>query len=275
MTTEPRFKFGGPEGLLAHYTKAAVTFEDILPTGKLRMSPYRKMRDPAENQDLLPGTAFFGERSDEEALGAVFGVAGLIKEVRDSVRVLSFTHDAPLVGRTFPTFAASWARPRMWEQYGDDHRGACLVFDADRLEEALQREFARQAPEAPYHLGNVVYTPGGIAESELQRIIDDRIFDAEHRHQAVADYIDRHNEDFFFLKTDDWATEYEYRAVFQRPDDDYAFVGYGDALVAVIVGYAFPPWQRPGAREACAEAGIELHRMRWKRSPAPVFQLRG
>ena len=40
------YTFTKPEGLLAHYTKASTAFEHILP-GKLRLSPYRLMRDPA------------------------------------------------------------------------------------------------------------------------------------------------------------------------------------------------------------------------------------
>ena len=35
--------FTKPEGLLAHYTKAAFVFGDILPSGTLLLSPYRLM----------------------------------------------------------------------------------------------------------------------------------------------------------------------------------------------------------------------------------------
>ena len=58
------YTFEKPEGLLAHYTSAAVAFEHILPSGQLRMSPYRHMRDPAENKDIVPGTAWAGDPPD-------------------------------------------------------------------------------------------------------------------------------------------------------------------------------------------------------------------
>jgi hypothetical protein len=89
---EREYTFQKPEGLLAHYTSAAVAFGHILPSGQLRMSPYRRMRDPAENKDIVPGTAWTGDPPNpDEALGKVIDQ---IKEVRDSMRLVSFTGDA-------------------------------------------------------------------------------------------------------------------------------------------------------------------------------------
>ena len=121
------YGFQSPEGLLAHYTSAAVAFEHVLPTGQLRMSPYRRMRDPAENKDLTPGTAYFGDPPNPEQ--TVGEMIEHVKAVRDSMRLLSFTRDASERGGTRATFDCSWARPRIWEQCGHGHRGACLVFD--------------------------------------------------------------------------------------------------------------------------------------------------
>ena len=41
----------------------------------------------------------------------------------------------------YPAFDCSWARPRMWEQYGDNHAGACLLFDRGRFEAILHHRF--------------------------------------------------------------------------------------------------------------------------------------
>jgi hypothetical protein len=38
-------KLSEPGSWIGHYTSAATAFEYIVPTGKLRMSPYRLMRD--------------------------------------------------------------------------------------------------------------------------------------------------------------------------------------------------------------------------------------
>jgi Protein of unknown function (DUF2971) len=275
MTVEPSYTFQKPEGLLAHYTDAAAVFEHILPERRLRMSPYRRMRDPAENQDIVPGIAWTGEQPRVD--DAFAGVYYYIKRVRDAMRVLSFTRDAAdQLGSSWPAFDCCWARPRMWEQYGDDHRGACLLFARDRLERALEERLGKEKLLP----GDVEYTRAGIAESATRSLVDERIFDGEQRERAVTEYIDNNRRDFFFLKSDDFETEAEYRVVLKTGDptpvgysiDDqgYAYVGYGDALVAVVVGLHFPPWQRPGARESCDVAGVRFLRMWWE-AGSPVL----
>jgi len=256
MADEPKYTFTRPENLLAHYTTAEVAFEYVLPQRRVRMSPYRLMRDPAENKDIVPGTGFFGEQPDAEQ-GWAAAVAG-IKRIRDDCRVLSLTRDAADHG----VYGSCWARPRMWEQYGGVHRGACLVFGRDLLNGTLHAELNRLGP---HYLDEVDYTAAGIAESATRNIIDDRIFDPQQRSMAVAEYIENNHRDFFFLKSSDFESEHEYRAVLMREaENEYAYVDFRDALVAVIVGERFPDWQVPGAAEVCEQAGVKLHRMHWE-----------
>lgn len=257
------YAFDRPDGLLAHYTKAATAFEHILPGRKLRMSRYGDMRDPAENKDLLLGLSFWGERSDEEVGGAFDAVLSTVKEIRDSMCVLSLCQDAP---NADDTFGCCWARPRMWEHYGDVHRGACLVFDAGRLRNAIHDQIPGQLHinELPLFMGAVRYTPVGIAGSAAG-IADEDLFDNTKLRAAVARHIDAHYQDFYLLKTDDWATEHEYRIVLRSDTDGYRFVDYRDALVAVIVGERFPDWQIAGAGEVCVEAGVAFKTMWWER----------
>ena len=54
------YAFKRPQGLLAHYTDAAAVFEHILAEQRLRMSPYHRMRDPVESQDVLPIISWIG-----------------------------------------------------------------------------------------------------------------------------------------------------------------------------------------------------------------------
>lgn len=82
----------------------------------------------------------------------------------------------------------------MWEQYGDNHRGACLMFDRDRLEAFLQNEVGDER----IYWDDVRYDRQGIAGSPVQHVMDERIFDEKQRQQAVAEHIDRYRRDFFF-----------------------------------------------------------------------------
>ena len=57
-------------------------------------------------------------------------------------------------------------------------------------------------------------------------------------------------------------------------DDAYAEVDDGDALVGVVIGERFPPWQRPAAIAMCSERGVRLGRMHWEHGRPHVLQVR-
>jgi hypothetical protein len=61
-------------------------------------------------------------------------------------------------------------------EYGDLHRGACVVFHRERLQTVLREAWASCG--TGYYLDEVRYTPAGIAESASRTLIDDRIFKA-------------------------------------------------------------------------------------------------
>ena len=253
-----------PEGLLAHYTTAEVAFEHVLPDGgQLRLSRYSDMNDPVEAQDLR--IAFrYGDRSDEEANATYDSALQVVQEIRGSRRLFCLTRDAP---DTNDTFGCCWARPRMWDRYGDRHRGACLVFDPGKLRMAFHEQMPTPtSPDEPtLHMGAVRYTPGGIADSEaVASIVGDEAMFSDTR-AAVARHIDAHYADFYLLKSNDWASEFEYRMlVASDTDEPYAKVDYRDALVAVVVGYRFPPSQLAGAQLLCDQREVQLRRMWWE-----------
>jgi Protein of unknown function (DUF2971) len=269
---ERKYTLNKLEPLYAHYTSAQVAFERVLPESRLRLSPYRLMRDPAENKDIVPGTGGYGIDAatfDE----SVRGMIGEIKARRDRCRLLSLTHND---ASAHATFGCCWARPRMWDQYGDKHRGVCLLFDAEHLTHAIQVAFS--AHQIQSWFGEVVYTEAGIAGSTLRYLSDPRIFDAGQRAGAVTEFIERNTADFFFLKTDDFKTEHEYRIVMMAGDEsvaatpgspvsfegEFAYVEYGNALVAVVVGERFPNWQLLGASRACERANALLGKVGWE-----------
>jgi hypothetical protein len=259
------------EPLYAHYTSAKVAFEHVLPVSRLRLSPYGRMRDPAENKDIVPGTSGYVDTNTFDE--SVREMISEIKARRDRCRILSLTHNDASARETF---GCCWARPRMWEQYADNHRGVCLLFDIARLMRAMQVAFSARQIQAWYRA--VDYTEAGIAGSELRFLHDERIFDPAQRADAITDYIEKNTRDFFFLKTDDFKTEHEYRVVIMAGEQsaateprfavsfegEFAYVDYDDALVAVIVGERFPNWQLLGANRACERANALLGKVGWQ-----------
>ena len=79
----------------------------------------------------------------------------------------------------------------------------------------------------------------------------------------MMEHIQRHYQDFFFLKTDDWRSEHEYRVVVLDQANDFSFIPFEGSLASVILGEAFPGWQIPGAASPCQAAGIPLFKIGW------------
>lgn len=159
-------------------------------------------------------------------------------------------------------FRMRWARPRMWEQYGENHPGACLVFWKEALVEQLRSELNRIAP---YYHREVAYTPDGFSGSHARHLGPEIFPDDQPFYRSAAEYLETHHEDLFFLKTADWATEFEYRfaVLGNKETPEHLALAYGDALAAVVVGEHFPDWQSAGAREQCERAGAEFRRLNW------------
>jgi hypothetical protein len=171
------------------------------------------------------------------------------------------------VARTVSTAAVAASQV---EQYGDAHRGAYLLFDRAALERAIGEQWPRKSTS----MRDVTYTREGIAGGHGCTFIDERMFEGKERARAVADYIEARRDVLFFLKSDDFATEYEYRVVLVAGDDDFGYVSYGEALVGVVLGERFPKWQRAGAAHACSKIDVKLGRMHWEHGRPHVLRVR-
>ena len=84
------------------------------------------------------------------------------------MHLLSLTGDAEDRGE-FPGFDCCWSRPRMWEQYGDVHRGACLLFDRTRLERAIREQWPDEGSTQTRSTTPVRAAPRSSARAERRR----------------------------------------------------------------------------------------------------------
>ena len=203
-----------PEDSLCHYTRADTAFSHIMPSRKLKMNPYGKMRDPFENKHpylrsisgWTPASADPAEAEEDDTQAAMFWeVQGHIARSRDTWVLLSLTRYDDRGGLddrwgTSRLYRAPWSRPRLWEQYADNHAGVCLVFDRDAMIETVG---ASLMPGESEHRP-VEYSLGGLASSDASLGF---LTDFEDEHLAIAEavelYVLKHSGAFFFLKTED------------------------------------------------------------------------
>ena len=167
------------------------------------MNPYSKMRDPFESQrPMFRSAAAWGD--DAEAQNRMFWtVQHHVASARDDWRLLSVTRgdDEPTNELEKP-FRCPWARARLWEQYADNHAGVCLVFDRNAMIEALTRSLGAKGQ---YQHREVDYTVGGFGLSDAATVILND-FSESAVEDEVALHVVRYSREFFFLKTDDWAS---------------------------------------------------------------------
>jgi hypothetical protein len=251
-------------GTLCHYTTADAAFEHIIPSGELRMSPYARMRDPLENREL--SFAFGTSGDDAENDDALMDmVTDAIRQLRDRTLLLSFTIDSKqgYTDDDLP-FMRAWARARMWEQYASNHAGVCIAFDREPALDHMTAHLKEVSPAV--ERGRVIYSPRGFRDTAAATVSLDHF--REDFDQSIATFVFSLARDLFRAKTLDWQSEHEYRVTIvtdKTADDGYLFVPFGDAssVRAVILGERFPEWQVPGAKWACEQVGVELHRLQW------------
>jgi hypothetical protein len=246
-----------PGRWVGHYTTAAIAFEQIIPAGELRMSPRRELRDPIDSAFVVPGTAFWVNKLPQPEVDWGRAVS-LCEDIWGHVRVLSLTQDVLGYDARVVKFGCCWARARLWEHYAENHRGVCLVFDRQALEQAVTSDLG-----ADVRFRGVDYSPGGIAITDANMIIDPRVFKDDERERAALDWIKQYERELFFLKTDEWQSEHELRAVLYDAADGYAFASYGDALQAVVLGSKCPGDRVTRAEALAHEHDFELKKVVW------------
>jgi hypothetical protein len=123
----------------------------------------------------------------------------------------------------------------MWAQYAGAHSGVCLIFDRRDLARALERlRPAGDLWDGPIVYANRTYLPLDAATLSSDAIRERGLG------AVVEEHVRRHWHALFFIKNEDWATEWEYRWVLRGTDSGPAFCSISRALAGVVVGPAFP-----------------------------------
>jgi hypothetical protein len=134
------------------------------------------------------------------------------------------------------------SRPRMWAQYSENYKGACLVFDKYKLDADI-RSFCSSVGSSRVHAGNVVYRNPRVLPSRTQpnplMISVDEI-DRLGFGDAVEAHISRHWKDLFFVKSRDWEQEREFRWLVRGDGNEDFYIGIRNSLVGIALGDCFP-----------------------------------
>src|SRR5882724_7365273 len=188
-----------------HYTKLERAIENILPSGRLRLSPVDTTNDPWEIRPEQGGVASVRENLDD--------LPNMLKELDAVVRrarLACFCQDDPAAEGRSGSSLWGWARDRLWAQYADNHRGVCLWFDR----KALVRSFESALRERGECIsGDVEYD-----DTHAVPPIDADAAVRGPRDQYLAEYRRMNTRARYFRKRLDWAGEREFRLLLLAND---------------------------------------------------------
>jgi Protein of unknown function (DUF2971) len=189
------------------------------------------MGDPWESGSF--GIDPMGSRTVTAIWDAVVPVS---KEQRDQVRILSLTRDRPSGAADSAGYQAArgFARPRMWETYGDRHQGVCFVFETESLVKSFDSLGLTNA-----FSGNVNYEPPSVDlfQSLLFDVVG--IHDLAILSERIAVKLINDREMLLFRKHPDWSGEDEFRLLhfpFPSIGSDPRLVPFESSIKGIVVG---------------------------------------
>jgi len=246
---------------LYHYTPCP---EVILKSRTLRFGAYSKTNDPKESKvwEFNLGTnenANF-DKYDMKALGT-----WLSTEIKSKTRIACFAMDAPpLSGNHLADiFRRGFCKPRMWAQYANRHKGACLVFDRQKLYALIDEQFRSS------HLiisGPVVYLNRDVIPrlEDTAYTIDVDYLETMGRDEYLKWHRQTYFKQFFFEKMTDWRDELEFRWVILGTDANDLYVTFDGALVGIMFGDDAEESTIDEIKTMTAGMGLRYMGLKWK-----------
>jgi len=160
----------------------------------------------------------------------------------------------------------AFCKPRMWAQYADNHRGVCLLFDKQVLQETLENEFGCEAlfcGSVAYDDFHDVISPGWPAHMEAFMLSGDDIT-RDGLETVLRRHRDKYHDVFFFRKNKDWEHEAEYRWIIHGDSNNPEFIPIEKALRAILIGIDFPIERLSEIHEYCEHTDTSLSRIVWQ-----------
>lgn len=191
------------------------------------------------------------------------GVQSKFNEIfKEKTKLLCLTRDIEQVqGQHFQEHVGrGYSRPRMWAQYTGNHSGICLMFDKEKLNNAIRDCLGVET----IHNGPVKYGRYSLKNHFAFNGINFDTIKRDGINEVAQKHLDSYFEELFLEKTDDWKDECEYRWVlFSKEEEEYIHIDYRDALVAIILGVDFPTDQHPKVEAYCEKFKVDVAKMYW------------
>jgi len=266
------------EDALFHYTRCSIALENILHEGKFRLSSLLNANDPREYKYKLYGAIGWGNFPPdfEQRFSAIHPVLDKALRIQCKVMCTCSNLKAQLVleNGTTVTDAHSgtigWAKTRMWAQYGDNHRGICLVFSRDELKKTILSQFSNGHFKCEF----IRYRHGSRQGSKALVLDGNRLLSEENEEYAI-DHIFSNATELLFTKDIDYRDESEFRFVLYDPENRCEYLDISSSIRAVIAGDRTPEVYYSTINGLCSKYGIHSRRAYWTSTGMKLLPCKG
>jgi hypothetical protein len=202
---------------VCHYTKLSTAIEYILKDNVLQFSSLKNTNDPYEYKKRILQFSWNNQSivADENKRIRINNRFNEI--ILNRTKVICFCN-----GKNEPAYD----KPRMWAQYGDNHRGVCFVFSKDVLNDAMGIEY----PGKKYFFEDIFYSKILDHKRWKYRFVNE---DCDGKEE---EYIQKNYREIFFNKDEDYRDESETRLLFIDSDESVKRLNTCNALKYIIVG---------------------------------------
>ena len=250
-----------------HYTKASTALDHILKTRTLRFGNYKNTNDPKETKSWK-----FDLGTNEECDLGKYNMSELSRwlssELKHKTKLACFTMDSgPLTGNHInDIFKRGFCKPRMWDQYAENHSGVCLVFHHEKLSGLIRSTF-----ETNYLVlsGPVKYIDRRVIRNlnnpdDQQYTINIDYLEAVGRETYVGTHLSTHYQRLYFEKMTDWRDESEWRYVVFADSKDELYLDMKDSLSGIVFGENAQEIIIQSIMELTDSWGLKYMGLKWK-----------
>ena len=244
------------EDLIYHYTSLYKFIEKIMRKQELKLNRLRNMDDPFERKTSKNSSGFLS-REEEEGTES-YQLKEEIIEKRSKAFICSFSTDSKGEPDTYQPLSKGYAKSRMWSQYGDKHKGVCLVFSKKELKAELEKFLGRIK-------GNYYPWDEKVNYSDKEKDFRD-FFNFEKLSGTAFQHLEKYKENLFFKKFRDYQDEDEYRFVIAMEEDtkdESLILNFSKSLKYVIRGDDSDPIYIDLLERYAKRDSWELKKIKW------------
>jgi hypothetical protein len=240
------------EKTVYHYTSIQTSIENIFPSNRLRLSPVSSASDPMEHALPNPSVSCYGYEADHLRLNETVDGNGIAKKINAYYRSLrqlclcrnsEIDFDGQYPGVFEPIDHFGFAKPRMWDQYGDKFKGVCIALSRPKLEEQLSSD---------YRLINITYSKNhffrpnidtsGVDLNQIEKDGEQKYLRSRYESEVKK----------ISVKHNDYRDENECKVI-TATEDDYAYLDLSRCIQGIFftnrLNYAYESFLMGKAKE--------------------------